>query len=260
MLKRILRWLLPAWAILVAQELRSSVRPKQTHSGELSDFHHEVIRPEILQRWQPTVIEIGVLDGSHTRLLLAACLKRFGRVISIDPSPGKRIANVMRFHPWGTMVEETSLEALPKLVARGITADVALIDGDHNYYTVFHELMIIESFLSPTGVVFLHDVGWPYGRRDLYYVPERIPAQERHPFAKRGIIRGKSELSDMGGKNNCLDNALHEGGPRNGVLTAVEDFVARAPERWTLEIRPDVHGVGILSRRATTSKPPTSYG
>ncbi|HEX8931203.1 MAG TPA: SRPBCC family protein, partial [Actinomycetota bacterium] len=28
---------------------------------------------------------------------------------------------------------------------------------------------------APLPVCFLHDVGWPYGRRDLYYAPERIP-------------------------------------------------------------------------------------
>ena len=40
---------------------------------------------------------------------------------------------------------------------------------------------------APLPVCFLHDVGWPYGRRDLYYAPERIPEEFRQPWAQKGL-------------------------------------------------------------------------
>ena len=43
---------------------------------------------------------------------------------------------------------------------------------------------------APLPVLILHDVCWPYGRRDLYYVPERIPEEFRQPYAQRGMRPG----------------------------------------------------------------------
>jgi Methyltransferase domain len=248
MLRHLLRRALPLPVKIVAWELYSVVKPTSTINGEVSDFHRDAIRPEIWKHWRPTVIEIGVLQGSHTRLLLASCLPRLGRLICIDPSPHAQIARVARYHPACRLIKRPSLEALPDLVARGVTADVVIVDGDHNYYTVTRELGLIEQLLSPAGVVFVHDVGWPYGRRDLYYEPDRIPESERHDFAMLGITRGSSGLPQEGGVNRDVWNARHEGGPRNGVLTAIEDFIAQSGEKWTLEIRDEQYGLGILRR------------
>ena len=72
--------------------------------------------------------------------------------------------------------------------------DAALIDGDHNWYTVYHELQLLADVAPtparPLPVLILHDVGWPYGRRDLYYAPEQIPEEFRQPYAQRGMRPG----------------------------------------------------------------------
>jgi hypothetical protein len=193
-------------------------------------------------------MEIGILNGGHTRLLLHACLLRLGRLIAIDPSPSRRIATIIRLHPAGELIEAASLEALPKLVNRGITAEVIVVDGDHNYHTVMHELLLIDKLLASDGVVFVHDVCWPYGRRDMYYNPDRIPVEARHEFAMRGIVEGQSELVDQGGKNAHTYNATHEGGSENGVLTAVEDFVSQQGAKWDLQVLDEQYGLGILRR------------
>jgi hypothetical protein len=80
--------------------------------------------------------------------------------------------------------------SLDELVRQTTPFDCILIDGDHNWYTVYHELKMIEQkhLLSPGGAILLHDVIWPYARRDMYYQPEKIPAEFRHPHAKRGIL------------------------------------------------------------------------
>ena len=66
----------------------------------------------------------------------------------------------------------------------------------------------------------LHDVLWPYGRRDLYYAPEQIPEEFRQPYAEQGMRPGTKKLLERGGLNPTMYNALEEGGPRNGVMTA----------------------------------------
>src|ERR1039457_6819312 len=93
-------------------------------------------------------------------------------------------------------VEGISLEVLPEL---SDAFDCVLIDGDHNWYTVFHELNVISDrdLLKPGGMVFFHDVEWPYGRRDMYFQPETIPQKYRHSCAQKGIVEGQSELSDL---------------------------------------------------------------
>ena len=113
--------------------------------------------------------------------------------------------------------------------------DAALIDGDHNWYTVYNELKLLAATAREADaalpVLVLHDVGWPYGRRDLYYAPERIPDEYRQPYEQKGLrlpsgSKYPTGLVESGGFNPKLNNALDEGGPRNGVMTALEDFVA----------------------------------
>jgi predicted O-methyltransferase YrrM len=70
--------------------------------------------------------------------------------------------------------QSNSLDALPNLDG---AYDCILIDGDHNWYTVFNELRLIRErgLLRRGGMIFFHDVERPYGRRDMYYQPDTIP-------------------------------------------------------------------------------------
>ena len=137
------------------------------------------------------------------------------------------------------------MEILPKL---NETFDCIFIDGDHNWYTVYSELKTIEErgLLAANGGILFHDVGWPYGRRDMYYVPESIPQEFRHAYAQKGISGNKSELSQTGGFNTNLNNAVFEGGQRNGVLTAIKDFIKFSKNKYGLLIANQQHGLGIL--------------
>jgi predicted O-methyltransferase YrrM len=219
--------------------------------------HHEtIIRDLLLQRGLKRVVEIGVAYGVHTRMLVRALKPMGGHLTSIDP----RIPWRLRLRVWRPgrirFIEATSLEALPRLASAGARFDCAIIDGDHNWYTVFNELELLAPMMSENAIMLLHDVAFPYGRRDLYYAPERIPAEFTHPYARRPIVEGQSELGaeNTPGMNPNLFNALHEGGPRNGVLTAAEDFVAAHPEvGWRLRVVQSYGGLGILERDAAAA-------
>ncbi len=152
------------------------------------------------------------------------------------------------------VIKSNSLDALASSGPISPTSqfDCVLIDGDHNWYTVFSELRLIHErgLLRPGGFIFLHDVDWPYGRRDLYYQPETIPAEFRHPFAQKGIIRGQSSLAEVGGFNSHFMNAWQEGGPKNGVLTAIEDFIAQHPNDYRFFRIRYQWGLGVLQLRS----------
>jgi len=210
-------------------------------------FWSLILEPVLRSIAARQIIEIGVADGECTQLLLEYCRNVKGRLDYIDPAQEFDLALFQqRYGAVGNFHQCTSLEALPRLQA----ADAVLIDGDHNWYTVFNELKLLETCANNSGsgfpLVFFHDVGWPYGRRDLYYAPERLPSEYLLPHAQKGMVPGVTELVDEGGLNpQFYNNALLEGGARNGVLTAVEDFIQESTI-GTLYVIPILSGLGIL--------------
>ena len=113
---------------------------------------------------------------------------------------------------------------------------------------------------TPLPLLVLHDVGWPYGRRDLYYSPERIPADQRQPFARQGILPGHRELVPEGGLNPQLDNAVVEGGARNGVRTALEDFASDHDRPLRMVIVPIYFGLAVVAEQELLDDRPELAG
>jgi hypothetical protein len=192
------------------------------------------------------IIEVGAEFGWNTRHLLDYCRATGCRIEIIDPAPHPALHEVRAAYPEEHVYHPLkSVDALP-LVA---PADLVLLDGDHNWHTVYSELNLIfiraaESRLRPPVVLF-HDVAWPYARRDMYYDPMSLLDADRHPYAYRGMLPGSADLTDAG-LNGHFANALREGGPRNGVLTAVEDFKASSSVPMALYQLPFFNGLGML--------------
>jgi len=191
-----------------------------------------------------SVVEIGGEDGTFTAELLSWAAARDGRVSCIDPTPSKGLVDLVEASDVGELHRCTSLEALPAMPP----SDVYLVDGDHNYFTLLHELEAIEAISGPAfPLVFIHDVGWPSGRRDMYYSPETLPAEAVHPYDYgRGAVIGSSDLVETGFRGEGeFAWAEAEGGPANGVLTAVEQFLADRPQ-LKLQVVPCVFGLGVV--------------
>jgi Methyltransferase domain len=198
-----------------------------------------------------TIMEIGAEYGKSTNVLLNYVRRKQGHLYCIDPSVEFDAHALQSENPeLLTFFNDLSLKVLPDHPP----VDVALVDGDHNWYTVYHELQAIEKIHGDDPLkqplIFVHDIAWPYGRRDLYYDPSNIPAEWRQPYARKGILPKHSELSDDGGMNVDLCNALHEGGERNGVLTGVEDFIANSEIAYRFVQIPLYYGLGILVSQA----------
>lgn len=213
-------------------------------------FFDSTIRPLLDASRVKTMVEVGSEDGFHTRRLLPYAQSRGAHLHVIDPAPlfpAKEFRR--RFASHSTLHLRLSHDVLPTIAA----PDVVFLDGDHNWYTVNGELHILDRTCDDWPLTFLHDVEWPYGRRDMYYEPEQIPAAHRHPYAFSGLVPGRSELSPRGINTN-VPNAKHEGGPRNGVLTAVEDFLDETPRDLALFIAPGNKGLGIVVDRRRLRK------
>ena len=134
-------------------------------------FWDTVIQP-VLEILQPkTIVEIGSDQGHNTENLLEYCQQQNAKLHVIDPWPKYEISDWEEEYGESVVFHlSLSLNALP-LVEQ---CDLVLIDGDHNWYTVFNELKLIEKLSDkqsqPFPLILLHDIGWPYGRRDLYYL------------------------------------------------------------------------------------------
>jgi hypothetical protein len=162
-------------------------------------------------------------------------------VLAIDPAPQEGLIALADAHPEVLLVRETSLDALPKIAM----PDVIVIDGDHNYYTVASELALIGARApgAELPMLLFHDVCWPHGRRDDYFDADQIPSDARHPTAGAagGIFPGDPGLRPDG--LPYPRSAAREGGERNGVLTAIEDFVGER-DRVRLVVVPAFFGLG----------------
>jgi hypothetical protein len=194
-----------------------------------------------------SVIEVGAYAGDLTRLLLLWAEQSGARITAIDPSPQPELEQLARERSELELVRAISLDALDDVSM----ADAIVLDGDHNYYTVTEELRRIGARVSASGaqvpLVLLHDVCWPHGRRDDYYDPDRIPPEQRQPVSpESGLYPGVPGTRPGGLPYHWP--AAQEGGPRNGVLTAIEDFLADRAE-LRLGIVPAFFGLALLYPR-----------
>jgi len=188
------------------------------------------------------IVEVGAFAGDVTRVLLEWAGEHDARVLAIEPYPKEPLEELAEERSELELVRHTSLDALGDLPP----VDAAIIDGDHNYYTVSEELRLIAGTVSEGGLPLLlfHDAGWPHARRDDYYDPELVPDEYRHPTEEGGnVFPGSSAVRDGGLPYRFP--AAHEGGPRNGVLTAIEDFVAER-EGLRLAVVPAFFGLGVV--------------
>jgi hypothetical protein len=188
-----------------------------------------------------SVVEVGAYAGDLTEVLVEWAAGGDARVIAIDPSPQDRLVRLSDEQERLELVRDTSLAALPRLAP----ADAVIVDGDHNYFTVGEELRLIaDAAGAKLPLLMFHDVCWPHGRRDDYYAPDRIPEAQRQPIHEGGGLHPDEPGIRPGGLP-YRGAAAREGGPSNGVLTAVEDFVD-ARDGLRLAVVPAFFGLGVV--------------
>ena len=201
----------------------------------------------LIETLQPkSLLEIGAEFGWNTRPVLDFCRRTGAHLDVVDTVPLQSLRDTLA--PYGEAEVTLHVAKSVDVVGQLGPYDFVLLDGDHNWRTVYGELSLLYGAADRAGVpppvIVAHDCAWPYARRDMYYSPDDWREVERHPYAYRGVSPGEAALVDRG-LNARFANALVEGGPENGVLTAIEDFVA-SRGHISLHVLPFHNGLGIL--------------
>ncbi len=215
----------------------------------MNRYWKSIIHPIISLIQAKHIVEIGSNEGFNTKNILDYCANAHGYLTSIDPSPHFDVGEFKLKYPTQfTFIDKLSLDALPTLN----NFDCILIDGDHNWYTVYNELRIIEANFKDKQsfpLIFLHEVDWPYARRDKYSNPNTIPEKYLQYHKQLGISPHEERLVDEGGLNSNSFNAFFSNTPKNGVLTAIEDFIYESHLEFTFIRIPLFNGLGILFKK-----------
>ena len=211
----------------------------------------EIMLPCLDAAGARSVVEVGAYAGELTRLL-ADWAAESGRS-GVGRRP--RAAGAARRAAERARRGGAGARAPASRRSRGSSMpDAMIIDGDHNHRTVSQELRLLAERApgAQLPLLLLHDVGWPHGRRDDYFEPELIPEEHRQPLAGRGEPgSAPGEPGTVPGGLPYPRSAAQEGGPRNGVRTAVEDFVA---ERDGLRL-PSCRSSSASASSGTTRRP-----
>jgi hypothetical protein len=206
--------------------------------------HAELMLPCLDAAGVRSIVEVGAFAGDLTRVLVEWAQGAGAKVAAVDPSPQPGLVALAGERPELDLIRETSLAALPALPE---LPDAVVIDGDHNYFTVIEELKAIGERApgAELPLLLFHDVCWPHGRRDDYFDAEQIPEAFRQEVAgsRGGLVPGEPGIRPGG--LPYPRSAAREGGEHNGVLTAVEEFVA-GRERLRLVVVPVFFGFGVV--------------
>jgi Methyltransferase domain len=188
------------------------------------------------------VIEVGADKGDFTAELLDWATGPGTRVVAIDPAPAPELVELAERRSELELIRGPSPEALREALPAG----AIILDGDHNYWTLSGELRAIaeRSDGGELPLLIFHDIGWPHSRRDTYYAPERVPEEHRQPLVQDALLTpGNPGTATEGVRFEWA--AAREGGPENGILTAVEDFVNER-DGLRLAVVPAFFGLGVL--------------
>ena len=116
--------------------------------------------------------------------------------------------------------------------------DAIFLNDDPNWYTVYNELKIIKDTNVEFPLIFICHNIFPHKRRDSYVNPDIIPIKYRHNFSKE-LSHGNINIRDG------FFHAIESNTPKNGVLTAIEDFLAENSSFNALDIN-FLNGLTIL--------------
>ena len=204
-----------------------------------------LVYPLITELKPKYIVEVGAERGTNTKSMLEYCKENDGHLTSIDPFPLFDVKSLKeKYGDKFEMIEDLSLNVLSDIR----DYDLILLDGDHNWYTIYHELKAIESNFNQETFPFIifNDISWPYARRDLYYNPDNIPKEFLNPCDKKGMYPGESKLREHGGFNSSVHNAIEENTPKNGVLTGIEDFLKESEFKLTFKKLNALNGLGFM--------------
>ncbi len=144
----------------------------------------DLLRDLLISEGVQTVVEVGLAYGSSA-LAIGEALVTVDpprpRHVVIDPFQQRAFANV----GWdllcsagldsiaNLMVDPSSI-ALAQLVADGVCADAAFVDGSHRFHEVFVDLYFLRKIVRPGGLIVLDDDWTPSVRTAVRYYEQNL--------------------------------------------------------------------------------------
>ena len=222
-------------------------------------FWKKIIEPALVAAGASRVVEIGAERGWTTVQMLEP-LGPEAELHVIDPVPGfdptehdRRFPGRYLFH------RDLSHNVLPGLPPVDAALDRRRPQLVHGLPRAAHaRATAARDAGRPLPVLILHDVCWPYGRRDLYYAPERIPEEFRQPYDTRGMPPGERELADEGGLNPTCTTPSRRAGPATACMTALDDFIAEHDRPLRRVVLPIYFGLAIVVEQERLDARPRS--
>jgi len=157
----------------------------------------DALRDLLVAERARVVVEIGLAYASSA-LAIAEALVAVGSPdaahLIIDPyqdrfeHAGRAAITAAGLGNLCTLISERSQLALPRLVAEGVVADAAFVDGSHVFHNVFVDLCFLRELVRPGGLVVLDDCQWPSVSTAVHYF--EINTGWRHqPFDRPTRLR-----------------------------------------------------------------------
>ncbi|MEV0134489.1 class I SAM-dependent methyltransferase [Dactylosporangium sp. NPDC050688] len=144
----------------------------------------DLLRDLLVGEGVETVVEIGLAYGSSA-LAIGEALVTVGaphpRHIAVDPfqrtsfaDAGWRLLRDAGLDGISELIALPSALALPRLVADGLVADAAFVDGSHRFHEVFVDLYFLRLLVRPGGLIVLDDDWTPSVRTALRYYEHNL--------------------------------------------------------------------------------------
>lgn len=138
---------------------------------------------------------------------------------------------------------DCGLNVLPNL--KGF--DAIFLNDDPNWYTTYNELNIIKQNNNEFPLVFICNNVFPHKYRDSYSNPNNIPDEFKNGFSKNLFLNSEIVIHDD------YYHATEENTPKNGVFTAINDFLKENSSIDVLDVK-FLKGITILYPKNSISQ------
>jgi predicted O-methyltransferase YrrM len=139
----------------------------------------DLLRDLLISDRAETVVEVGLAYASSALAIGEA-------LVAVDPPHPRHVVidafQDLEYHDVGwdllqaaglggiaTLIREWSSIALPRLLADGLVADAAFVDGSHRFHEVFVDLYFLRKIVRPGGLIVIDDDWTPSVRTALRY-------------------------------------------------------------------------------------------
>jgi predicted O-methyltransferase YrrM len=143
-----------------------------------------LLRDVLIADGAETVVEVGLAYGSSALAIGEALVTvdpPHPRHLIIDPFQERVWSNVgweelrsAGLESVATLMLAPSSIALPQLVAEGVAADAAFVDGSHRFHEVFVDLYFLRKVVRPGGLIVLDDTWATSVRTAVHYYEQNL--------------------------------------------------------------------------------------